>query len=313
MSSASLSALAAIVLACWASFAPSQDEPIRFGDPIRGQRLFVEKGCVPCHAVRGAGGRIGPDLGRKTARGSFYEIAALMWNHSPGMSGKMAEFRIARPSFEENELSDLAAFLYFLNYFDEPGDPRAGKILFVEKQCVRCHRAGGEGGTAGPPLDTIPRDVSPLHIAGALWNHGPSMISSIEASGLEVPKFADTEILDLFAYLRSQGARQGTPRFQSPGDPRRGREVFEQKGCGACHPVLGEEPGVGPDLGRMELRGSAAGVSVYDDFAHHPTPIAETLAGVRTAFPNRRLGAIFGVIFFAAFIVIGVPWMLLIR
>ena len=44
---------------------------------------------------------------------------------------------------------------------------------------------------------------------------------------------------------------------------------------------------------RMELRGTAAGVSVYDDFAHHPTAIGETLAGVRTAFPKRRLWAIF--------------------
>jgi UDP-N-acetylmuramate: L-alanyl-gamma-D-glutamyl-meso-diaminopimelate ligase len=44
---------------------------------------------------------------------------------------------------------------------------------------------------------------------------------------------------------------------------------------------------------RMELRGTAAGVSVYDDFAHHPTAIAETLAGVRSAFPARRLWAIF--------------------
>jgi UDP-N-acetylmuramate: L-alanyl-gamma-D-glutamyl-meso-diaminopimelate ligase len=44
---------------------------------------------------------------------------------------------------------------------------------------------------------------------------------------------------------------------------------------------------------RMELRGTAAGVSVYDDFAHHPTAIQETLAGVRTAFPNQRVWAIF--------------------
>ena len=44
---------------------------------------------------------------------------------------------------------------------------------------------------------------------------------------------------------------------------------------------------------RMQLRGTAAGVSVYDDFAHHPTAIAETLAGVRTAFPGRRLWGIF--------------------
>ncbi len=44
---------------------------------------------------------------------------------------------------------------------------------------------------------------------------------------------------------------------------------------------------------RMELRGSAAGVSVYDDFAHHPTAIAETLTGVRSAFPGRTVWAIF--------------------
>jgi UDP-N-acetylmuramate: L-alanyl-gamma-D-glutamyl-meso-diaminopimelate ligase len=44
---------------------------------------------------------------------------------------------------------------------------------------------------------------------------------------------------------------------------------------------------------RMELRGTADGVAVYDDFAHHPTAIAETLAGVRSAYPGRRIWAIF--------------------
>jgi len=44
---------------------------------------------------------------------------------------------------------------------------------------------------------------------------------------------------------------------------------------------------------RMQLRGTADGVSVYDDFAHHPTAISETLAGVRSAYPDRRIWAIF--------------------
>ena len=44
---------------------------------------------------------------------------------------------------------------------------------------------------------------------------------------------------------------------------------------------------------RMQHRGTAAGVAVYDDFAHHPTAIGETLAGVRSAFPDRRVWAIF--------------------
>jgi UDP-N-acetylmuramate: L-alanyl-gamma-D-glutamyl-meso-diaminopimelate ligase len=43
---------------------------------------------------------------------------------------------------------------------------------------------------------------------------------------------------------------------------------------------------------RMQLRGTARGVAVYDDFAHHPTAIGETLAGVRSAYPDRRIWAI---------------------
>ena len=43
----------------------------------------------------------------------------------------------------------------------------------------------------------------------------------------------------------------------------------------------------------MQLRGTVRGVAVYDDFAHHPTAIAETLAGVRSAYPGRRIWAIF--------------------
>jgi UDP-N-acetylmuramate: L-alanyl-gamma-D-glutamyl-meso-diaminopimelate ligase len=44
---------------------------------------------------------------------------------------------------------------------------------------------------------------------------------------------------------------------------------------------------------RMELRGTVGDVSVYDDFAHHPTAIAETLAGVRSAYPSQHIWAIF--------------------
>ena len=44
---------------------------------------------------------------------------------------------------------------------------------------------------------------------------------------------------------------------------------------------------------RMQHRGTEAGVLVYDDFAHHPTAIEETLAGVRSAHPSRTIWAIF--------------------
>jgi UDP-N-acetylmuramate: L-alanyl-gamma-D-glutamyl-meso-diaminopimelate ligase len=44
---------------------------------------------------------------------------------------------------------------------------------------------------------------------------------------------------------------------------------------------------------RLELVGTAGGVSVYDDFAHHPTAVAETLAGMRASHPTARIWAVF--------------------
>ncbi len=226
------------------------------GDPVKGQALFVSKGCVHCHAVRGAGGRIGPDLGRTATKGSFYEIASAMWNHSLAMDEKMQEFRLMRPVFKGNELADLLAFLYFLNYFDEPGDPKAGKVLFLEKHCIQCHSVGKLGGNAGPRLDTLSRGTSPLRIAQDLWNHGPVMIPAVKRMGLDVPKFQGNEILDLFAYLRSQGHREATRDFRSSGDAVRGHGLFTSKGCVRCHTVFGRDAVIGPDLGRADLRGS---------------------------------------------------------
>ena len=43
---------------------------------------------------------------------------------------------------------------------------------------------------------------------------------------------------------------------------------------------------------RMELRGEAAGVRVYDDFAHHPTAIATTLDGLRRKVGSARIIAV---------------------
>ena len=44
---------------------------------------------------------------------------------------------------------------------------------------------------------------------------------------------------------------------------------------------------------RMEVRGVERGVTVIDDFAHHPTAIATTLDGARKRYPNRRIWALF--------------------
>jgi len=44
---------------------------------------------------------------------------------------------------------------------------------------------------------------------------------------------------------------------------------------------------------RQEIRGIKGGITVIDDFAHHPTEVRETLAAARSFYPDRRIVAVF--------------------
>jgi UDP-N-acetylmuramate: L-alanyl-gamma-D-glutamyl-meso-diaminopimelate ligase len=44
---------------------------------------------------------------------------------------------------------------------------------------------------------------------------------------------------------------------------------------------------------RQEIRGEARGVTVVDDFAHHPTAVRASIEALRARFPGRRLVAVF--------------------
>jgi UDP-N-acetylmuramate--alanine ligase len=54
--------------------------------------------------------------------------------------------------------------------------------------------------------------------------------------------------------------------------------------------ALGSFEGVGR---RLERKGEASGVVVYDDYGHHPTAIRETLAAIRQREPGRRVWAVY--------------------
>ncbi len=58
----------------------------------------------------------------------------------------------------------------------------------------------------------------------------------------------------------------------------------------AVLPALGTFAGVGR---RLERKGQAAGVAVYDDYGHHPTAIRATLSAVRQREPGRRVWAVY--------------------
>jgi UDP-N-acetylmuramate: L-alanyl-gamma-D-glutamyl-meso-diaminopimelate ligase len=68
--------------------------------------------------------------------------------------------------------------------------------------------------------------------------------------------------------------------------------VLDQLGLGADEIAAGLAAFQGVRR-RQEVRGTVAGVTVIDDFAHHPTAVRETLAALAARYRGRRLVAVF--------------------
>ena len=95
--------------------------------------------------------------------------------------------------------------------------------------------------------------------------------------------------------LTWQGRRQARMRL-----PLFGRHNL-LNALGACTVALAEGvpgdalslAGFGGIKRRLEVLGTAAGITVVDDFAHHPTAVRATIQGALDRWPGRRLVAVF--------------------
>jgi mono/diheme cytochrome c family protein len=231
-------------------FAPGQD-------PIAGSRVFGTKGCAQCHAIKGTGGKVGPDLGRTERPRSFYHLAAALWNHAPRMADRMRELGVARPRLDPRETADLIAFLFTVDYFDRSGNPDVGRLLFAEKRCVVCHQRAGVGGVFGPNLDALGERSTPIYVASAMWNHGPQMSDAMRARRIPRPTFTGGELRDLLAYLAPPPAGPGDERLHVlPGNAEQGRRLVIDKGCLECHSIRGIGGRAAPDLADRAVQGS---------------------------------------------------------
>jgi mono/diheme cytochrome c family protein len=229
------------------------------GDPARGRRVYVQKSCVDCHAVMGRGGKIGPDLATVGKGRSHNRLVAKLWDHLPLMADRYHEEGLAWPTINPGEMEDLSVYLFYLNFFDRPGDFGKGKKAFADKLCITCHSIGGQGARVGPALDSFGANSSPLKIVSRMWSHGPTMVRSQKERKMKVPRFEGAQVADILAYLQGASLEPvAREPLLMPGDPGRGRAVFAYKQCGLCHPVAGEGAGTGPDLARMDMRYSVS-------------------------------------------------------
>lgn len=123
-----------------------------------------------------------------------------------------------------------------------PGDPAAGRRLFQERGCLRCHSIWGNGGTLGPDFAIVGAGRSMQQLAGLFWNHTPRMMETVRSRGFEWPTFTETELADLISYVYY------VKLFDEPGNPDLGERWFTDKRCAQCHSVGSAGGKIGPPL-----------------------------------------------------------------
>jgi UDP-N-acetylmuramate: L-alanyl-gamma-D-glutamyl-meso-diaminopimelate ligase len=147
------------------------------------------------------------------------------------------------------------------------------------------------------------------------------LLNSVPRNGLVLLNGDDANCLSLKSYapVRTVGLGEGcSERIRVTGGDGEGTD-FEINGVAFRVPMIGEfnvrnaamaicaarHAGLSDDeiraglaafrgvRRRQQVRGEAGGVTVVDDFGHHPTAIRETLRGMRQKYPGRRLWAVF--------------------
>ena len=183
------------------------------GDPLEGRKLLKEKGCIGCHTLWGKGKGAAPDLVKISKGKSIYQLVGGFWNHSPKMMETLTKQKGKIPKFKPGEIENLFTFIYYLNYFDEPGDSESGKSVFDEKKCSQCHSVGALGGIFAPSFNPFGGVMSPILIAQRMWNHAPNMRKMLLSSGISAPVLSGKEVTDLLTFIRSVAKDGNNPKI----------------------------------------------------------------------------------------------------
>ncbi len=236
----------------------------------RGKMVFHQLGCLGCHRRDQVGGDVGPDLtgiGDKDVRDVSSEAAdsqtlpGWIFDHLMAPQELDAESRMPPVDSEElereSDLDDLVTYLLSLREDDLPASltppdraktafslsrdfPTSGRGLYVVF-CGACHGFYATGneietlgllapmiGTRGYLATVTPRYLRSSILRGRRGRFMPAW--GPDDGGLET-----LEVERIVDYLVSKGFRvKSLEKVSGPGDPVRGREVFERR-CAACH------------------------------------------------------------------------------
>jgi mono/diheme cytochrome c family protein len=159
-----------------------------------------------------------------------------------------------------------------------PMDSARGDVIFQLQECVQCHRLKGMGGTTAPDLSRVlDRAFTPALLAGTMWNHAPTMWSTIREKGMKVGDLDQQAAADLFAAFYS--ARY----FEMAGDAGRGKRVFASKKCDTCHGLTTSPNPRAKPVG--EWRGLSDPVDLVGAMWNHSSDMWSQLSQRKIAWP----------------------------
>lgn len=206
------------------------------GDSSRGAALFKSQNCDTCHSVNGEGGKLAPDLGKRSSRGyTPTDLAALMWNHAPQMWSAMEKANVTKPKLDSQQAADLFAYFFAARYFERKGDAGRGRQLFVSKGCSDCHNISSTNGLGGTPVLKWASVSDPIELARQMWNHSPKMRETMTAKGMKLPELTSIEMNDIAVYLQNLPQTKNLKPEFAPAAPSTGEALFVAKGCAGCH------------------------------------------------------------------------------
>lgn len=171
--------------------------------PPAGERVALATGCGACHALPGEarGQKPGPSFLAPAPPQPASEVLRRLWNHIPGMRQHFLARGLAWPVIQTREMADLLTFLGMQPGLERHPNLDRGRVLLLQKGCLKCHALAGEGARVAPDLGRFRQFGSPIPLATALWNHAPAMLDRIDKSGIPYPVFQEGEMADLLGFL----------------------------------------------------------------------------------------------------------------
>jgi nitric oxide reductase subunit C len=146
---------------------------------VAGKRAFEKYNCNDCHTILGFGGYYAPDLTKVVQRIGVDGVRRAV--KSPELAFADSWRKMPNLKVSDVEIEDMVAFFTWVGEINNndwpPQDSKKrlsrseqamvarvgvspGGAVFQTKGCMNCHALNGTGGTVGPALDTIGRDLS---------------------------------------------------------------------------------------------------------------------------------------------------------